>query len=53
VPLNFSLPPEHPLRPTYGTPLLVPPTEVEKFSRVAVMPVSGWTRFAGIGTSSL
>jgi hypothetical protein len=39
--------------PMYGRPLAVPETEVEKFSSVAVTPASGWTRFAGIGTTSL
>src|SRR2546421_3617144 len=53
VPLNLSLPPEQPLSPTYGVPLDVPPTLVEKFRSVAVMPVSGVCRFCGIGTSSL
>jgi hypothetical protein len=39
--------------PTYGRPLALPPTDVEKFSSVAVTPAIGVTRFAGIGSDEL
>src|SRR5260370_42041654 len=52
VPLNLSLPPEQPFRPTYGVPFDVPPTLVEKFRSVAAMPGSGGCGFCGMRTSS-